>query len=298
MTRQTNAFRKTLMADTAATPAAKTVAEDMASRRIFATTEEAAAYLNMAVETYSDFTEIPLAAPGMDDEGNFDPEVYTDGMVPMVATLRKNKGGTKAVIVTPVPTLEYLLSDDAGTQWVKKIIEKELNHVAVRALREAEDISTVVDQMPTTRDGYISSARDSGGGIMLAFDELYKLINATLAAKVPAWNKARLVKGELKKAMESAGYASEYYAALEERTNKKGEPESLFVVAATIGASAAKKKGLDPTIFERWLATRDAKKFTAPEESDGDDFDVDSLTESMLTEEAPAAQEEEAPAAE
>jgi hypothetical protein len=268
----------------------KTVGDDMAARRIFANPEEAANYLNQCGESFSDFANIPLAAPGIDEEGNFDSAVYVDGMVPMVATLKNQKTGVKAIVVAPIPTLDFLLSDDAGRQWVEKIIQKELNHVAVRPLRDAEDISTVVDQMPTTRDAYISSAREGGSGILETFNELYKLINSTLAGKVPVWSKARLIKGELKKAMESAGYAAEYYPALENRGEGK---DSLFVVALNLGINAAKKKGMDPTIFERWLATRDAKKFSAQDQDDADDFDVDSLTDSLME-----AKEDEAPAGE
>jgi hypothetical protein len=269
---------------------AKTVADDMDSRRIFNNAEEASNYLNACAESFSDFGTIPLASAGIDDEGNFDPEIYTDSMQVMVATLRKQKEGVKAIVVAPVPSLESLLSDDSGTDWVKKIIQKELNHVAVRALRDVSDVSTVLDQIPTTRGAYISAARDSGG-ILETFNELYKQINATMGAKLAVWNKARLVKSDLKKAMESKGYAEEFYPSLENR----GDKPSLFELALQVGIGAAKKKGLDPTIFERWLETRNEKTFTASEEEE-DDFDVGSLTESLLKEDAKDDAKEEAPA--
>lgn len=275
------------------TQAAKalTVADDMDSRRIFSNTEEAATYLNACGEKFSDFGEIPLAAPGIDSEGNFDPAIYVDGMVPMVATLRKAKGGVKAIVVAPIPSLDYLLADTAGRAWVEKIIQKELNHVAVRALRDAEDISTVVDQMPTTRDAYISSARGEGGGILETFNELYKAINATLSSKIPVWAKARLIKSDLKKCFESKGFAQEYFPALENRG--EGKP-SLFVMALQLGIASAKQKGLDPTIFERWIESRDAKVFNPAEEADDDDLDIENLTESLMADDA---KEADAPAA-
>jgi hypothetical protein len=129
-----------------------------------------------------------------------------------------------------------------------KILHKELNHVAVRHLRDAEDPLSFVDQMPTTVDGYISSERGTGG-IMETFDQLYKGIDAALAGKFPNWAKRRFIKGELKKALESKGYALEYYPDCEDY---KGQ--SLFEAALAIGTNAAKRKGLDPTIFERWAA--------------------------------------------
>jgi hypothetical protein len=241
--------------------------------------DAASEYLNASGSTFTDFGDYPLAAPGIDDEGNFDSDVYTDEMDVMVALLR-NKSKVKCIVVAPVPTLDSILSDAAGTDWATKILHKEMNHVAVRALREADDVSTVVDQIPTTRLGYIESNRGDGG-ILESFAELYKPVNATLSAKFPVWAKARLIKSELRKAFESKGYAQEFYAALEDY---KGQ--SLFVVGLGLAIATAKRKGLDPTIFERWLATRDQKVYTPGEqqEADEDEFNVDSLTEALLAE--------------
>lgn len=274
----------------AAKPVVKTVIEDMDSRRIFTNVAETEAYLNMCAETFSDFADIPFAAPGVSAEGEFDSKVYTPDMAIMVAVLRKVAkgsipGGVKAIVVTPVPTLTGLLANDSGKDWVAKIIQKELNHVAVRALREAEDVSTVVDQMPTTQEAYISSARE-GGGIVETFNELFKPIKATLAAKVPVWAKANLPKNELKRAMESKAYADEYYPSLE--AARPNAPDGLFVVALGLGITVSKLKGLDPTIFQRWLDTRNAKAFT-PAETEDEDFDMAGLTDSLLAEDKPAA---------
>lgn len=265
----------------------KTVANDMPGRRIFPNLEEATTYLNAKAEELSDFSKIPLAAAGMDSDGNFDKTIYNESMQVMVATL-KSKTKVKAIVVAPIPSIDSLLASDAGKSWLTKIIQKELNHVAVRPLREAEQVINVVDQMPLTMDAYISSARDSGG-IMETFNVLYKIINDTLAGSVPVWKKARFIKGELKKAMESKGYAAEYYAALEDRGEGK---DSLFVTALNLGIRAAKRKGLDPTIFERWLENRDAKTFTAEDEDEDDDFDLDSLEESLIEADTPATDEE------
>lgn len=269
-----------------ATKKTMTVEDDMTARRIFTSTADAATYLNLCHETYSDFATIPLAAVGLDSEGDFDPAVYVPGMNVMVAILRKAKQGVKAIVIAPVPSLTMLTADSTGTDWVTKIIEKELNHVAVRALREAEDISTVVDQMPSTRDAYISSAREGGMGILEAFNELYKPINATMSGKVSVWAKARLIKSDLKKCMESKGYAEEFYPALENRGEGK---DSLFVVALNLGVAAAKAKGFDPTIFARWIATRANKAFTPGADDDTDSFDMDSMTADLMKEDAPAA---------
>lgn|SRR5574338_191672 len=261
---------------TAENAKAKTVGEDMASRRIFDNIGEATEYLTACAAAFSDFGDMAIAAPGMDEEGNFDPEIYSDDKDVMVSVLR-NQRKVKAIVVAPIPRIPALLESDEGRKWVEKILHKELNHVAVRHLRDAEDVSTVTDQIPTTLDAYITSGREGGGGIMEAFDELYKQVNATLAAKLPVWAKARFTKGELKKALESKGYASEYYPAVEDYKGK-----SLFETALELAIAAAKRKGLDPTIFERWRDTRNAKAFNPAEDEDEEDLGTDALLGALL----------------
>lgn len=286
----------TAVAEAAKAQEPKTVAENMPSRRVFGSVDEAAEYLTASHGNYADFATTTLAAPGVNAEGEFDPAIYTDDMDVMVATLRRAKEGVKAIVVAPVPKIRVILGTDAETYaaipepqrtWLERILHKELNHVAVRPLRDAEDVSTVVDQMPTTLDAYLASSREAGAGIMSAFNDLYKQINATFSARLPVWSKARFIKSDLRRAMESKGFALEYFAALEDY---KGE--SLLVAAIKLGISAAKRKGLDPTIFERWLSTRDAKVFTPGEDEDDDDLlDMDSLTDALLSGEGPESEQ-------
>lgn len=287
----TNPTEATAAATDSKAPKPKTVADDMQSRRIFPNIEEATQYLTASAETFADFGDYAIAAPAMDAEGNFDPAVYNDSTDVMVSVLRAGRK-VKAIVVAPIPKVQNLLDSDEGRKWAEKILHKELNHVAVRHLRDAEDVSTVVDQMPTTLDGYITSGREGGGGIMEAYDELYKQINATLAAKLPVWSKARFTKGELKKALESKGYAAEYYPAVEDY---KGA--SLFETALQLGVAAAKRKGLDPTIFERWADTRNSKTFTPGEDEDEDNLDLDSLTDALIDSDKEETAADTAPAA-
>lgn len=265
-------------------PAVLTVADDMDSRRIFDTIDETVAYLTRCSETLSDFDKIPIAAAGMDSDGNFDSAIYTPDMQVMVSTLRQAKEGVKAIVVAPIPSMKTILASPEALAWAEKILQKELNHVAVRQLRTAADVSVVTDQIPTTLGAYISTQREASG-IIESYNELYKQLNSTMGGKIPVWAKARLTKGELKRALESKAYAEEYYPALENRAEGK---DSLFVVALNLGASAAKVKGLNAEIFTRWLDTRNNKALTASD--DEDNFDMESLTESMLkVEDAPAA---------
>jgi hypothetical protein len=293
------------------TPAEKkpeTVGENMDNRRIFPTVDEAKAYLAASAQRFSDFGSVPLAMPGLvkNEDGSVqagedglpvtDEAVYTDSMDVMVSLLKKQGEGVKAIVVAPVPKVSVLLDSDTGRAFVEKILHKELNHVAVRPLRDAADVLNFVDQMPTTVDSYITSERGSGG-IMETFDALYKGIDSALGGKFPNWAKRRFIKSELKKAMESKGYASEFYSDCEDY---KGQ--SLFEAAIALGINAAKRKGLDPTIFQRWADTRNQKTYT-PDATDEDDeeLNLDSLTDALLADEskdaapAPAGEGESSP---
>jgi len=265
----------------------KTTLEGMTGYRTFADTDEATAYLAKCNEDFSDFANQPFAMIGVDESGAFRPDIYTPEMRVRVAVLRnvpRTVGGKrepttiKAIVVTPVPTLESLMSDEAGMAFVQKVIDKELNHIAVRPLRDAENLETAMEQVPTTRSGFIESNRDSGG-IMDTFNELYKVINDTLSKSIPLWSKARLIKAEMKKAMESKAYALEYYPALEDRgsDNNGKAKDSLFVLALQFGLKLAKGKGMDAAIFEKWLATRDQQTLATTTTDDDDDISLDDL---------------------
>jgi len=276
----------TATAAAADSKAAKTkdVLNDMDARRVLANPDEAIAYIGASIEQFPDFTNYPVAAAGVseDEDGNlvFDPEVYTDETNVMVAVLTQRGDGpgqstVKAIVIAPVPTLDAILSNESAKDWLTKIVHKELNHVAVRQLRKADDIDTVIDSMPKTLDDYISSNREAGG-MLQAFEDLWRPIKNNMAKLSRSWKLANLSKKELRRGLESAAYASEYYPTLEE--TKQG---SLFVFALNGLIATAKKQGLDPTIFERWLANRDEKKLDIEAEDEAEEFSLDDLTAAM-----------------
>jgi hypothetical protein len=300
---------------------AKTVTtlEGMTGYRTFSTPDEATAYLAKCASDFSDFNDQPFALNAVNDSGEYDPEVYTEEMRVRVAVLKnvpRTVGGKKepttikAIVVTPVPTIAAILgmsADDwnalpesAGKAWTVKVLDKELNHVAVRPLRDAENIATAIEQMPRTVGAFIESSRDAGG-IMDTFNDLYQTINKKMGEKAPIWLKNRLIKSDLKKAMESKAYASEYFPALEDRgTDGEGKArESLFVTALRFGQILAKHKGADAAIFDKWLATRDQQTLKVSETEDDDgDLSLDDLTADLTAEDStPATATEDAPAA-
>lgn len=266
----------------------KTVAEGMAQRRIFDSLASAIPYLQNCANDFSDFAETTLIVKGGDENGDIDPALYENGMVPMVTVLKnRGDGGSKvkAVIVTPVPTLDALLATPEGRAWVQDKIDTQLNHVAVAKLRDAEDVEAVADQIPLTVEAFITSNRGAGG-VMETFNELAKALSAAFGKKFPAWEKQRILKNDLKKACESRAYALQFFPTLEDRGEGK---ESLFVMFCQLGINTAKKQGKDPAIFDRWLNTRNAKTFELEEE----EVTLDDLMEEF---DAKAAEPEQAPA--
>lgn len=274
---------------------ALTVIDDMDQRRLFDTTDEATAYIQKCQETFADFGSYPVAAVGLTEEGDFDPEVYTDDMRIAVSVLTKRGDGPNSttvhcIVIFPAPKLSAILglpegvelTNAAGLDWAIGIIEKELNHVAVRQLRKAEnaqEIAEAVESMPTTVQDYITSGRESTSGILETFNQLWQIIKKGMGAKSKPFALANLSKKELRKAMESASYAATVYPQLETRQNKKGEPESLFVLAATFGQMLAKQESLDTTIFDRMLSQRDEKEIDVAE--DEEDFDLEAMAASL-----------------
>lgn len=274
----------------------KTVQSDMDDRRLFDNPESATAYLQACAESFSDFGDVPFVGNGVSPEGDFDPEVYTDETRVMVGTLanrvdtgKRTSDGkiiraevVKCIYVTPVPTLDALLKDDTGSAWTIGILDKEFAHVAVRNLRTAEVLDGIADIMPKTRADFITSQRTAGGGVMEAFNDLYKEVSDFLASARVVWFRAKLRKDDLRKCLESKEYAETAgFTALE----NNGDEGSLFVVFLNMASKIAEQRGLDSTIFQRWLETRNNKSIEAPaqgEDADIDFGDLDALVGDML----------------
>lgn len=302
------------MTDTTTTPATteaakvKTVLADMDSRKVFNTIEEAGAYLAKCSEDFSDFSTFPAVFVGSTEEGDFDPEVYTDSMQVAVAKLtekgsaKDNRESTvKAIVIYPSPKPEAVIADPAAGDWIAGLIAKEANLVAMRPLRKATthtDLEEAQDAMPRTLAEYMTSGRETSSGIIETYNNLWQLIKKAMGEKFKVFALANLSKKELRKAMESASYAASIYSKLELRQNKAGEPDSLFAKAIKLGQALAAAESLDATIFDRMLATRHEKDIEIADDEDGDDFDFDAVAAKLTADKAPAENAERATDAE
>lgn len=264
----------------------KSVIDDMNSRTFCDTVEDAGMFLEKCQTEYADFDSHKLVLNGIDTDGNFDPTVYTPSMRVMIDVLtnrgeqtvdakgNKSRGPStvRAIVVTPAPTIESILADPSGLKWLDKIVATQLSHVANAPLRKADNLAEAQLNMPLTLAEYVSPTRE-GSSASATYDALYRmLIDGFKRNK--AWSRAKLVKAELKRCLESAAYALHVHPALEDR----GDKPSLFVMACQVGAREAASDGLDPTIFNTWLETRNEATFEAEDESeDDDDFTIDDI---------------------
>lgn len=270
----------------------KTVA-DIDSRKTFATVEAALAYI-AEIGEYVGFGDLQQAIVGAvaDDEGNvtLDPAIYDDSMEVAVAIVSEKVAGAKmkpiALAVYPTPNADAVLSSDEGKAWVAKLIEKESNLVAMRALRKSDNIEESAAAMPTTIASYITPSREAATGILATYEAVWKDIKALMAKKSRAWAIANFSKKELRRAIESASYASGTYPKVE----KGGGESSLFVFAAGLGKLLATKAELDPAFFDNAIAKRNEHVINIDDE-DGELTLDDLLAEA---EEAKANESDEA----
>lgn len=275
----------------------KTVKDNMTARRIFSTVEDATAYIETCQRDLVDFASTPVVTVGFTDEGDFDPAIYNESMdIGIVKLTERGEGAgsstVKMIVIYPSPKvhailglpLDFEIDPEAkpGFDWLEGVIQKELNHVAVRNLRKAEgpeEIREVLEKVPTSIADYITSQRESSSGILETYNQTWQLIKKMMGKRSKQFAIANLSKKELKKSMESASYAAMMYPVLEARKNKAGEDESYFQIAATFGVKIAKKEGLDPAIFEKMLETRNEVQIGLVE--DEEEFDYDQMLEEL-----------------
>ena len=267
--------------------AAKTVA-DIDSRRTFKTVDEALAYIGEFGE-YVGFGDLQQAIVGAiaDDDGNvtLDPAIYDESMEIAVAIVSEKVAGAKmkpiALAVYPTPSTDAVLATDEGKAWIAKLVEKEANLVAMRALRKSDNIEESAAAMPTTIASYITPSREAATGILATYEAVWKDIKQLMAKKSRAWAIANFSKKELRRALESASYASGTYPKVE----KGGGESSLFVFAIGLGQLLAKKAELDPAFFDNALAKRNEHVINIDDEDGALTLD-DLLAEAAADDEA------------
>ena len=292
----------------------KTVDEHMEQRIICADSTQAIATINRLMTEISDFAAKDIVAVGMgqDEEGKlvFDEEIYAGNRV-MIALVQtqipatKNSNGvevtkgyrvTKAVVISPVPSIETILADENGRKWAERMIDNALNANAVREIRKPATVineatlAVILDAMPKTLDDYITSNRGGSSTLLEAFDKLWKDVKNALGTLSPAFKAADIKKDELAKCIQSASYAKRLHVKME--TAKKG---SIFAFAGQVFKQMGEKNGYDTSLFDTWIANRNSVSFDSVLDFDAEDIELS--LDSLAAKLAPAVEpEEEEPA--
>lgn len=265
----------------------KTVIDDMPGRTIVGTTTEAAATIARYMNEYADFNSYDLVAPGLgqDDTGAlvFDPAIYTADMRVMIATVEKriSQGNSQivAIVITPVPTVEAILADEAGKLWLGKTVDTALNAAAVRELRKKDAKATdpaILEAMPKTLADYVTSSRGGSSTLLEAYESLWRDVKSVLGEMSKAFKLANLSKKEFRRAMESKAHAERFYPMVENTKNG-----SVFEFAIKAFKTEAVDRGFDSSIFDRWLANRDTFEIDANDDDDGEELSLDSLSAAL-----------------
>ena len=270
---------------------------DIPSRLVFTSPEEAIAYVS-GISAVAGFGDLPQAIVGLahDEEGNptgeLDPAIYDDSMQVAVAIIAEKDTGAKQMVpvgvaIYPTPNPEAVAQSDEGLKWIAKLVEKEANLIAMRALRKKDSngqpvatFEEAAEAMPKSLAAYITPTREAASGIMATFEILWRDIKKLMGQKSRSWGIANFSKKELRRAMESASYASGTYPRIE----KKGGDSSLLVFALNLGKVLAGKHKdeegnpapLDPAFFDNCLANRDKHAGFAIDDEDGE-LDLDDI---------------------
>ena len=271
---------------------------DIPSRLVFASPADAIAYV-AGISAVEGFGDLPQAIVGLaaDDEGNptgeLDPAIYDESMDVAVAIIAEKDTGAKQMVpvgvaIYPTPNSEAVAASPEGLAWIAKLVEKEANLIAMRALRKKDregnpaydSFEEAAEAMPKSLAAYITPTREAASGIMATFEILWRDIKKLMGQKSRSWGIANFSKKELRRAMESASYASGTYPRIE----KKGGDSSLLVFALNLGKVLASKHKdeegnpapLDPAFFDNCLANRDKHAGFAIDDEDGE-LDLDDI---------------------
>lgn len=160
---------------------------------------------------------------------------------------------TKHVVVAAVPTLDALLSDDKGKEYVERSAQAAFAAKIRNTLVRAKDVGAI--KLPLSLEEFITSERGAADQGLQAF----KVI-APAMVKALANNKIDTNVMLLRQCLQSASFAQ----ALMPKVSQK-----VWVKVLETAKKQATEKKLKTDIFDHWLETRDqASNETAVEDID------------------------------
>lgn len=196
----------------------------------------------------------------------------------------KKLNGARGFAVYPVHSIDSIQANESGADWLWKLIEKEMSHVAFRGLRGLGDEAGLAEltqaaiAMPVSVGDYVEeSTRD--GMDTSAFDSVWKQFRTMLqaeAATAPLVN-ALPQKAEVVKSIRSAAYARDNYPQLEKIKAFEFIANTMVKVIGIANADAIEKgeETIDAGEIAAWAAKRDTFVFPTPAKKNVDLGGVD-----------------------
>lgn len=171
----------------------------------------------------------------------------------------KKENETVGVLIAAIPTFEAIASADGGAEFIRTTVINRMLAQLATAVRPRE--TGAAPSIPFAIADYISSARADNS--LETFTELSKAFVKALRDK----GMKSLTAALLRQSLRSRAFAEDKF---------RGIQQPVWVNILDAMEAAALSKGLDPSIFRHWKATRDAQAFEEVSE-----IDVSNLLESV-----------------
>ncbi len=198
---------------------------------------------------------------------------------------KKKANGAKGLVIYPIFGIDNIVANDDGGEWLMKIIEKEMSHVAFRNLRNVplesttEELGAAAKGMPASVGDYVEESTREGLDTS-AFDSVWNKFRKLLKgeASTTLLVDALPAKQEVIKSLRSKAYAVENYGDLESMGAFTfiGSTMVKVIDMANAAAIEAGEDTVDSGEIAGWMTKRDTFVFPAqvkkPLESGAVDF--------------------------
>jgi len=223
--------------DTQAPAASETTMQDIEKKFFPASQLEAGiGYINEVMEICSNEQVEPVF--NFDIEADF-PEGYGLSIVPLQKRVPERGNITYGIVVAAIPSVELLSTEDAGVNWINKIITDALLRQVATAAKPKDE--GAVTSLPFKIDDFITTSRTSG---LAAFNAVATDYVKALKSKGLKF----MSKVLLRQVLASSQFAEQQFPRLSQ--------DNWNLVLDSM-QQHVKAKGMEVGILAHWKSTRD-----------------------------------------
>lgn len=198
--------------------------------------EAGTSYINEVMEIATNEEIEPIF--NFDTEGEF-PEGYGISIIPLTKRVAERGNLIYGVVIAAVPTVETLAADEAGSNFISKLVtDNLLRQVAASAKPKDEGAITSI---PFKLEDFVTTSRTSGLAAFNAVATDYVKALKTKGLKF-------MSKVLLRQVLASAAFAEQQFPRLSQENWQ-------LVLDSMVGH--VKQKGMEAGILAHWKSTRD-----------------------------------------